>query len=122
MNRKERRKKKLTEKDPVYLMKPGMISSAARAEYLKAKREELEKAYQRGKEEAIDEAFLLMIAIPIKVLHDFYGWRSSKRLPEFSEQIIDEYQKFSDGEMTVHEYKQFVFEQCGIKFELAEDD
>ena len=122
MNRKERRRNKAPMKDPVYMMKPSQIKAAAISEYQKVKKEELEAAYNRGRKDAIDRAFLMMIAIPIKVLHEFYGWRSKKRLPEFAELITDEYQRFADGDVTVSEYKQLVFEQCGIKFELAEDD
>jgi len=64
---------------------------------------------------------ILLLSIPIKVMHDKYGWGIKKRLPELSEALIDEYQSFTDGEMTLQEYQQLVYEYCGIRFERNED-
>lgn len=77
-----------------------------------------EMAEAKSRQKAIDDAFLLMVGIPVKVMHDKYGWRLRKRLPELAEAIIDEYQRFSDGEMTAEQYREFVFENCGMKFEM----
>lgn len=77
-----------------------------------------EMAEAKSRQKAIDDAFLLMVGIPVKVMHDKYGWRLRKRLPELAEAIIDEYQRFSDGEMTAEQYRDFVFENCGMKFEM----
>ena len=77
-----------------------------------------EMAEAKSRQKAIDDAFILMVGIPVKVMHDKYGWRLRKRLPELAEAIIDEYQRFSDGEMTAEQYREFVFENCGMKFEM----
>lgn len=105
MNRAERRRRaKLglpTHKDPVYNMKQSDIN----------------KMKEDSTETAIDTAMILLLAIPVKVMHDKYGWRMRKRLPEFAEAILDEYQNFADGDMSLEEYQQLVYDYCGIKFQ-----
>lgn len=86
--------------------------------YMWTERQVREMAEAKSRQKAIDDAFLLMVGIPVKVMHDKYGWRLRKRLPELAEAIIDEYQRFSDGEMTAEQYREFVFENCGMKFEM----
>ena len=106
MNRKQRRElaketKKPVAKDPVYYLKKS----------------EIERIKKQAAEDAVDTAMTLLLAIPVKVLHDGYSWGTRKRLPEFGEKIIDEYQAFNDGEMTLQQYADLVFEYTGIKFE-----
>ena len=95
--------KKKRKKEPVYMWTERQVREMAEA---------------KSRQKAIDDAFLLMVGIPVKVMHDKYGWRLRKRLPELAEAIIDEYQRFSDGEMTAEQYRDFVFENCGMKFEM----
>lgn len=108
MGRAERRKQGIREKVPSYTLTGKQLEMM------------LQQAHQEGVQEAIriatDEAFVLMISIPIKVMHDKYGWRQKKRLPELAEAIADEYQRFSDGAMAAEEYKQFVYKHTGMMF------
>lgn len=69
------------------------------------------------KEDAVDTAMILLFAIPVKVLYDKYGWGTKKRLPEFADELTREYQRFSDGDYTVQQYKDFVAATCGMRFE-----
>lgn len=103
MNRSERRKAKIA-KDPTYVLKKSDID--------RIKAEAVEKA--------IDSAIVLLFSMPIRILHDEYGWGTKKRIPEFANLLSDEYQRFSDGEMTLQEYQELVFKYCGMKFELEE--
>lgn len=109
MNRAERRKRQKmglpVVKEPVYTMKQSDIA--------KIKRESTDTA--------VDTVMVMLLAIPIKVMHDKYGWRMKKRLPELAEAIIDEYQRFSDGEMSLEEYQEMVYEWCGLKFQKNEE-
>lgn len=50
-------------------------------------------------------------------MHDKYGWGMRKRLPELSDALIDEYQAFVEGDMTLEEYRELVYEYCGVKFQ-----
>lgn len=64
-----------------------------------------------------DQAIILLLSIPLKVMHDKYGWKSRKRLPEFCEAISDEYQRFVDGRYKdIFEYAEFVEQVTGGKF------
>lgn len=101
MNRKQRRETKTAKKEPVYNLKAS----------------DIQRIKQEAAEEAVDTAITLLLAIPIKILHDQYGWGTKKRLPEFGEKLIDEYQDFTDGKLTLKEYSELVFEYTGIKFE-----
>lgn len=63
-----------------------------------------------------EDALVLLFGISVKVLHDKYKWRSNKRLPEFAEALTDEYERFAEGEMTLDEYAEFVYQETGIRF------
>lgn len=102
MNRaKRRRQAKLTgspvAKDPIISIKKSDID--------------------RIKREATETAMVLLLSVPIKVMHEQFGWGMKKRLPRLSDALIDEYQAFSDGDMTLEEYQNMVYEYCGVKFQ-----
>lgn len=67
-------------------------------------------------EDAANKALLLTMAIPVKVLHDKYGWRRCKRLPDFADAIIEEFQNFQDGTMSLQDYELEVYKHPGIRF------
>ena len=107
MNRAERRRQaKLTgssvTKDPIISMKKSDID--------------------RIKREATETAMILLLSIPIKVMHEQFGWGMKKRLPKLSDALIDEYQAFSDGDMTLEEYQNVVYEYCGVKFQKNKEE
>ena len=107
MNRAERRRQaKLTgssvAKDPIISMKKSDID--------------------RIKREAAETAMVLLLSIPIKVMHEQFGWGMKKRLPRLSDALIDEYQSFSDGDMTLEEYQNMVYEYCGVKFQKNKEE
>lgn len=102
MNRAKRRKQaKLTgspvAKDPIISIKKSDID--------------------RIKREATETAMVLLLSVPIKVMHEQFGWGMKKRLPRLSDALIDEYQAFSDGDMTLEEHQNMVYEYCGVKFQ-----
>lgn len=105
MNRAQRRKamknkQYVPRKEPVYNLKSSDISNMKKT----------------ATSDAIDTAMALLLSIPIKVMHDKYGWGMKKRLPEFADALIDEYQEFADGNMSLEEYQEMVYEYCGVKF------
>lgn len=105
MNRQQRRAMKKNNAEPVYTVKPSDLTGIK----------------EKATKDAVDTAICLLLSIPIKVMHDNYGWGMKKRLPELAEAIIDEYQRFSDGDMTLQEYQDMVFKYCGVKFKKTED-
>lgn len=80
------------------------------------RKSDIERIKREAEEKAIDTSMALLFSIPIKVMHEKYGWGMKSRLPELSEALIDEYQAFSDGEMSLEDYRKMVFEYCGVKF------
>lgn len=84
------------------------------------KKSDFDKMKSDATEEAIDAAMVLLLALPIKVLRDKYGWGSRKRLPNFAEDLTDEYQAFAEGEMTLEEYRDLVYQYTGITFQKTE--
>ena len=109
MNRAERRKQaKLTGslivRDPIISMKKS----------------DIDRIKREAEEKAVDTVMVLLLSIPIKVMHEKYGWGMKSRLPELSEALVDEYQAFSDGDMTLEEYQEMVYEYCGVKFKMNE--
>lgn len=110
MNRKQRR---LAEKRGVAVKKDPVYN---------IKRSDIDSMKEKAVSEAADAAMVLLLALPIKVLRDEYGWGTKKRLPEFAEKLTDEYQKFSDEEVSLEEYANLVYEMTGIKFERGEHE
>ena len=105
MNRSQRRQQAKSfitaNKKPMYRMKPK--------DYIAMKK----KAVIEG----VDNALVLLLSIPVKVLCDNYGWTAENELPDFVEHMINEYESFSDGKITLEEYQALVYEKCGVKFE-----
>lgn len=104
MNRAERRRRKKmglpVNNEPVYNVKQSDINKL--------------------KKESVDTAMVLLLSVPIKVMHDKYGWGMRKRLPELADLLIDEYQNFADGYITLEEYQQLMYKWCGVKFQKDE--
>lgn len=103
MTRAERRRlqKKQNRKDPIY--------------NISEKR--LDKIRQDERENAVNDAFILLMSIPIRVLKKNYGWGNKKKLPDFAELLCDAYQEFVESGRDLEAEVDFVYEQTGIKFE-----
>lgn len=71
--------------------------------------------------DAIDQAFVLLLGIPCKVMNEQYGWKS-KRLTKFSELILEYYNEFQNGEMSIEAYRKMIWEQTGIGFTFTGED
>ena len=109
MNRAERRR---LEKQGKTVWKEPVLSMRA---------SDLERIKSEAREEAVDTAMVLLLGIPIKVLRDKYGWGMKKRLPEFAEAFLEVYSDFSEGDMTLEEFRELIYEECGIKFQKEPD-
>lgn len=103
MNRAERRRlaRKQSQKEPVYNIKSSNLTQIK----------------EKASRDAVDVAFKLMIGIPTMVLHDKYGWGGKKRLPEFAEYVLDLYDSFDKGYLTLDDIEQCIYEETGISFQ-----
>lgn len=102
MNRQQRRQAQKQKYKPVTRPQPYIPMTASDVEKIK--------------QDAIDSAMVLLFGIPVKVLRDYYGWGAKKRLPEFADYLTDVYADFSNGDMTLEDFEQLVWEECGLKF------
>lgn len=110
MNRAERRK----------AMKQGI--SVPKEPVLNVKSSDLTRIKQNATTQAIDTAFLLMLAIPVMVIHDKYPQLMRRevdgkpRAERFADLCLDLYDSFEKGYVTLEDLSQCLWEEAGIKF------
>lgn len=80
---------------------------------------QLEEIKRDCTHKAVDYAFLYLVGMSVKVLHDEFGFRSRKRLPKYAEALINEYERYLEGEATPEEYRDLIYEQCGVRFDFT---
>ena len=80
------------------------------------KQSDIKKIKQEASEKAVNTAMILLLGIPVKVLKEQYGWGMKKRLPEFCEEMIDVYTDFSNGDLTLEQFADLIYQECGVKF------
>ena len=85
-------------------------------------RKRMEDMVKQLGSEAVDQAFLLMIGIPIRVMKLKYGWGRRKRLPEMASFIEEYYREFEDGDMSIEDYQKLVWEETGIGFTMRDEE
>lgn len=105
MNRKQRRK--------LYFEGPPDRDLGYQVRTRKKTNKEIEK-------NVIDSTMTLLFVLPIKVLMDQY-WADDPQMPEkvkeFTEIMLEYYEKWRDDELTMDEMKQDLWEYGGIRFE-----
>lgn len=116
MSRAERRRKDREAK------KAQATYTFTKAQLDRAIKEGVEKEIQKAKKEATDEAIgtvlALLLTIPLEVLMDHYWQKTyAKRLPKFTEYVLDYYDRWSRGELDMEELKKDLWEYGGVKLE-----
>jgi len=105
MNRKQRRlaqkQGRPVKKDPVYNVKKNDLMQYA------------EKAANNLRQQAIDEAFIVTMAIPIYVLRHKYGF-GKKRLSEFLDHVLFQYECISSDHVTLTDMQKLILEETGV--------
>ena len=81
--------------------------------------DQINKIKQEARDEAIDTAFTLMLAIPLKVLTGEGYWVKSakKRMPKFLDEIFSIYDSWNKGDITIEELREDLWNIGGIKLE-----
>ena len=68
--------------------------------------------------EAIDKAFLYMLAIPLNVLiNDYWSKTGKKKAPKFIEDVISLYESVQEGVVTEEELANLLEDMAGIKID-----
>lgn len=84
--------------------------------------EKLKEVKEQATDEAVNTAMTLLLTLPLEVLMDFY-WKKSygKRIPEFTQHVLDYYAAWQNGELDMEELKQDLWEYAGIRLEEGEE-
>lgn len=108
MNRAERRRQekrgKMTSKEPVINIKAS----------------DIENIKQDAAKKAADKAFFLMLGLPLMVLHDKWGF-GKVRGERFIEQVLDLYDSFEKGYLSLDDIHDCLLEEGGIKLVTGEE-
>lgn len=76
----------------------------------------MNKIEQNATDEAVNTAMLLLLTLPLEVLMDHY-WQKSykKRIPEFTEHVLEYYEKWQNGKLDMDKLKEDLWEYGGVK-------
>lgn len=102
MNRAERRR----------LQKKGL--PVKKEPVVNIKYSDVQQMKDEATKKAADIAFLLMLGLPVLVLRDKWGF-GKVRLERFIDQVIEMYEAFDEGYLTLDDIHQAIEEETGIK-------
>ncbi|MCB5918334.1 hypothetical protein LJB56_15290 [Lachnospiraceae bacterium 210521-DFI.3.101] len=78
--------------------------------------EELKRVKQEATDEAVNTAMVLLLTLPLEVLIDHYWPKSyAKRIPEFTNYVLEYYEKWQNGELDIDKLKEDLWEYGGVK-------
>ena len=81
-------------------------------------KEVAKKEAKRMETEAVEKAFLFMLAIPLNVLvHDYWSKTAKKKAPKFIEDVMSLYKSVEDGIVSAQELADLLYDMAGIKIE-----
>lgn len=117
MNRAERRREareKERAKTATYNLTRAQLDDMIQKEI----GDKLRQVKQQAADEAVNTAMVLLLTLPLEVLMDFY-WKKSyaKRIPEFTQHVLDYYEKWENGELDMDELKEDLWEYGGVRIE-----
>lgn len=83
--------------------------------------DELAKVKEETMNEAINTAMVLLLTLPLEVLMDHYWTKSyAKRIPEFTNHVLDYYEKWQNGELDMDKLREDLWLYGGVKIEETE--
>ena len=106
MNRAERRKLGVKNKEAV----------------INVKRADIEQIKKDARDEALEIAFKLMLAIPVKVLSENYGKITKlnvdgkSREERFADLCLDVWHDFNADKVSINDLQKILTDKCGIEF------
>ena len=81
-------------------------------------KEVAKKEADRMETEAVEKAFLFMLAIPLNVLvHDYWSKTAKKKAPKFIEDVMSLYASVQDGAVSTQELADLLYDMAGVKIE-----
>lgn len=80
--------------------------------------DKLDRVKQEAMNDAINQAMILLLTLPIKVLMDHYWPKSyAKRIPEFTEYVLEYYKKWQNDELDMEKLKEDLWIYGGMRLE-----
>ena len=71
--------------------------------------------------ESINTAMILLLTLPLEVLMDHYWPKSyAKKIPEFTNYVLEYYERWQNGELDMDELKEDLWEYGGVRLEAEE--
>lgn len=68
--------------------------------------------------DAVNNAMILMLTLPLEVLMDYYWPKSyAKRIPEFTKHVLEYYERWQNGELDIDRLKEDLWEYGGVRLE-----
>lgn len=68
--------------------------------------------------DAVNNAMILMLTLPLEVLMDYYWPKSyAKRIPEFTKHVLEYYERWQNGELDMDKLKEDLWEYGGVRLE-----
>ena len=115
MNRQQRRANKSKFRVTERVVRQELVQNS-KAIVREAAKEELERVRQEAFDDAMNQAMLLTLVLPAKVLMDIYWPKSyQKRIPEFVAHVLEYYEKWQNDEYDIDELKRELWEIGGVK-------
>ena len=122
MGRAEERRaqrNKLKEKTATYNLTKSQLDAIVREKIGK----ELVRIKQEATDSAVNTAMILLLTLPLEVLMDYYWTKSyAKRIPEFTNRVLDYYEKWQNGELDMEKLKEDLWEYGGIRLDERRDE
>lgn len=117
MNRAERRRQEREaqkSKTVTYNLTKEQLDNAVR----EGIKERLAEVKAQATQDAINTAMVLLLTLPLEVLMDHY-WQKSyvKRIPKFTEQVLEYYERWQNGELDMDKLKEDLWEYGGVRLE-----
>ena len=111
--RAELRRQEKAASRPAPIYNPNPLKIQVQREY--------DRVMKEVREKATEDALTMFLTITVKVMHDKYGWRSRKRLPDLAKALTDEFQNFYESGMDVERYCDEVADTTGLRFKKFEE-
>lgn len=115
MSRAEmRRIWKKKDKTPTYNLTEEQLQLMVREQLNK----EIDRIKQEATDDAVNTAMTLLLTLPMEVLMDHYWIKTyARRIPGFTEHLIDYYEKWQNGELDLDVSKEKLWKYAGVKLE-----
>lgn len=79
------------------------------------------QAFTQSANDAINQAMILLLTLPLEVLMDHYWPKSyAKRIPEFTEHVLEYYEKWQNDELDMDKLKEDLWVYGGVRLEEVE--